>query len=179
MKFELNYRILADGDGIDEQDLLKNFDAHRDKLVSPSAVEAALVMKVDGKELGTELFDPLLRLCDQWVRKLPWVLAGDTETLALRNSEHCYAFVPAGESVELSFFAGSETEIEDYVIEPFTIRLDVYAPRTIELADRVLALVARVDAALLDTDEDCKELRADLDEAKKAWREYQLRNKRR
>jgi len=178
MKFELDFRVVLDGELIDVATLPSNLDGCRDKLTDVSALLGAICVRLDGEEYGVEQRDPIVRLVDQWVRKIPWVLSGDTETVAYRNSEHCYAFVPAGESVEFSFFAGSENEVEDYVLEPTTVRLDLFANQSIRLAERLVELIRKVDAGLLESAEDCRELVSSLEEGRRAWREHQLHNRR-
>jgi hypothetical protein len=122
--------------------------------------------------------DPIIRLVTLWLRKLPWVLAGDTETVALANSEQCFAFVPAGESVEWSFFTGSETEIEEYIVEPTTARLDQFVQESLRIGDELLQLLRKMDAHLLESHEDCKDLQISFTEAQRAWREQKLRQRR-
>ncbi len=178
MNFELDFKILVDEEPIDAATLLANPDAHREELSDIYAWEGAILIKVDGQPQGDEIPDPVLRLADQWVRKIPWILGGDTETVAFRDSEHCYAFIPAGDGVEFSLFSGTESEIEEYVIEPFTVRMSAFCTQSIALCERLLELAGTIDAALLETD-DCKDLRVSLDESKKAWRDHQLRDKRR
>src|SRR5208337_1341782 len=117
------------------------------------ALEGAVVMKVDGKCICGDQFDPIVRLCGQWVGKIPWILAGDTETVALRQSEHCFAFVPAGESVEISYFVGSESEVEEYIVEPTTVRLEAFATQTLEMAERVVEMVRSAEPSLLNVHE--------------------------
>lgn len=178
MNFELDYKILVDEEPVDAANLLANLDEHKEELADITSWEGTLAVKVDGTVQGEEIPDPILRLADQWVRKIPWILGGDTETVAFRDSEHCYAFIPAGDSVEFSLFSGTETEIDEYVIEPFTIRLAEFCTQTLDLGERLLDLASKIDEALLETD-DCKELRTSLDESRKAWRDHQLHDKRR
>jgi hypothetical protein len=178
MKFSLDFRILVGDEGVDAGTVSSQLDEHRDTLADIGGVEGAIVVKLDGEETCADQYDPLLRLADQWVRKIPWVVAGDTETVPLRNSEHCFAFVPAGESVEFSFFLGSELEIEEYVVEPTTVRLETFANESIRLAERLLELVRAVNPELLDSSEDCRDLSASLEEGRKAWRDYQLHQRR-
>lgn len=178
MKFALDFRIRVGDDVVNAAEALKQIAQYEEQLRDPSSLEGALVCKLDGDEHCGEQFDPILRLADQWIRKLPWVLAGDTETVAYRNSEHCFAFVPAGESVEFSFFVGSESEIEEYMLEPTHIRLDMFATESIKMAESLLALVKAVDPGLTDSNDDCRELAGSLEEGRKAWRDYQLRQRR-
>ncbi len=178
MTVALDYNIRVDDDVVDSKTLVANLEKYRDALSKASTIEGAIVVTLDGEPHAGDYFDPILRLGGQWIRKLPWVLGGDTETVAFRNSEHCFGFVPAGDSVELSFFVGSETEVEEYVLEPSTVRLDAFAKESISLCERLINLVKKVNPALLDTDEDCRELTASLDEGRNAWRDYQLHNRR-
>jgi hypothetical protein len=178
MKVTLDYRIRIDDAAIDSKTLLADLNRYRDALTKAPVIEGAIVVILDGEPHCGDYFDPLLRLGGQWIRKLPWVLGGDTETVAFRNSEHCFGFVPAGDSVELSFFAGSETEVEEYILEPSTVRLDAFARESIRFCERLLELVRAVNPSLLDTDEDCRELVASLEEGRNGWRDYQLHNRR-
>ncbi len=175
MKFELDFRIQVGDQVVDGRAVEADLDTYRDQLKELGSVNGILVLRVDGEELLSDTFDPILRLADLWVRKVPWIIAGDTETVALRNSAHCYAFVPAGESVELSFFSGSETEIEEYVIEPITVRLDAFVTQSLAVANRLLELAKRIDPALLESSEDCQALAQNLPDAQQAWRDYTKR----
>jgi hypothetical protein len=178
MKVALDYRIRVDDTLVDSTSFLSNVESYRDTLAAVPTVEGAIVLSLDGSATGEELVDPILRLCGLWMRKLPWILAGDTETVAYRNSEHCFGFVPTGDSVELSLFSGSENEVEEYLIEPTNVRLDAFAKESIRLAERLLEAIRVVNPSLLETSEDCRELVASLEEGRKAWRDYQLHNRR-
>lgn len=175
MKFELDYKIELDDEMLDSTTIESNPESYRDSLGDDlSGIEGALVLRIDGQEYCAEYVDPLLRLCDQFISKLRWVLAGDTETVAYRNSEHCFAFVPAGESVELAFFTGTEMEIEDYVLDPTNIHLDLFAPAAISVTERVLEVMRKLAPNGCDGNVDCQDLQASLKEARDAWKDYQL-----
>lgn len=178
MKFSLQHRIRVGDDTKPVAELLSNIDTYRDELRDPSTIEGAMVCNVDGVEYCADQFEPILRLSDQWIRKLPWILGGDTETVQFRNSEHCFAFVPAGEGVEFSIYVGAEMEVEEYVLEPTTIRLDQYATESIRVVEQLVTLVKKIDPGLAETSDDARELVASLDEGRRAWREHQLRSRR-
>jgi hypothetical protein len=178
MKVALDYRIRVDDAVLESNTLLANLDKYREALSKAGSIEGSIVVYLDGEPQAGDIFDPILRLGGLWIRKLPWVLGGDTETVAFRDSEHCFGFVPAGDSVELSFFQGAESEVEEYIVEPATVRLDAFAKETIKLCERLVELVKAVNPAALDSDEDCKELVASLEEGRNAWRDYQLHNRR-
>jgi hypothetical protein len=178
MKFSLQHRIRVGNDAKPVAELLSNIDRYRDELGDPSAIEGAMVCNVDGVEYCADLFEPIFRLSDQWIRKLPWILGGDTETVQFRNSEHCFAFMPAGEGVEFSVYVGAEMEVEEYVLEPTTVRLDQFATESIRVVEQLVSLVKKLDPDLAQSNDDARELVSSLDEGRKAWREHQLRARR-
>jgi hypothetical protein len=178
MKFTLDFSVDAGNESVDSASFLKKIDSYRSEFSEIAAVEGRIVIRIDGKDVCGEYSDPILRLIDQWLRKLPWIIGGDTETVALRNSEACFAFVPAGESVELSYFQGSETEIEDYIVEPTTVRLEGFVNESIAAGDRLVQVIHAMDAKLFESSEDCKDLMTSLSEAKRCWKEHQLHNRR-
>ncbi|MBN1959495.1 MAG: hypothetical protein JW841_00995 [Deltaproteobacteria bacterium] len=178
MKVALDFIIHIDDVAVDADTLLADIEKYKGAFSQASDIKGAVITIFDGETYNSDYSDPLLRLSSQWISKLPWVLGGDTETVALRNSEHCYAFMPAGDSVELSFFAGSENEVEEYVIEPSTIRLDAFANESIKLCERILDVIKALNSSLLEDDEDCRELITSLNEGRDAWRDHQLHTRR-
>lgn len=179
MNFKIDFLILVDDEIIDSASFSADVERFRADLEDPGFLEGRLVISLgDTENLCDAFAEPIVRLVDSFLRKLPWIISGDTETIALRNSEQCFAFVPAGESVELSYFLGTETEIEEYVFEPITVRLDALVTQCITMGERLLDAIRRVDASLLDSNEDVQDLKTSFDEAKRAWREHQLHNRR-
>jgi len=178
MKVALDFRIRVGEALVDPKAILAKPEAFRDQIMAEPLIEGAILLVLDGVARGDELVDPIFRLCSQWIRKLPWVLGGDTETLAYRNSEHCAGFVPAGDSVEVSLFQGTENEVEEYVVDPTTVRIDVFAKESIGLVERLVALARVLSPALLESNEDCKELVASLEEGRRAWRDHQVHSRR-
>lgn len=179
MKFKIDCKIEVGSSTLAPEALAEQVAEHGDALKDISSLEGELVLSFDGEAYERMSYsDPILRLAGVWLRKVPWVISGDTETVALRNSEHCFAFVPAGNAVEISFFQGDEAGIEEYVLEPTNVRLDDFAEESIRLGKAMVALVRAVDASLLDTNEDCKDLVASLDEATTAWHDYQVHQRR-
>lgn len=178
MKFTLDAHLDSGDTTLNATDFLARVDALADEVADISSHEGRLVLGFDGHETLKEYSDPIVRLMDGWLRKLPWIIGGDTETVALRNSEQCFAFVPAGESVEVSFFTGTETEIEDDILEPTTVRLEAFVSESFKAADALVALIGALKGDLMQTNEDCKDLLLSLTEAKKAWHDYQLHARR-
>ena len=174
MKFALEFTLDAGDESLDSASFLKEIDTHRGDVSDISLLEGRILVRFDGKDVCGDYSDPMVRLADQWLRKLPWIIGGDTETVALRNTEHCFAFVPAGESVEISYFLGSETEIEEYVVDPTTVRLEAFVNESIKVGERLVEIVRAVDSGLLTSNEDVKDLQTSLAEAKRSWREHQI-----
>ena len=134
---------------------------------------------IDGQEAPSAYEEPMLRLVDLWLRKIPWIVGGDTETVTLRNSEHCFAFMPAGHSVELSFFAGTESEIEESLLDPVTVRTETFVAGVLGLGGRVWSLCQRTDGSeMVSADDPVRDLETSLSEAKKAWHDHQIHQRR-
>ena len=178
MKFTLDVHLDADDSTLGAAAYIARVAELRPQVKDVSSHEGRLVLGFDGAEACREYSDPIVRLMDGWLRKLPWIIGGDTETVALRNSEQCFAFVPAGDSVEVSFFTGSETEIEDYILEPTTVRLEAFVIETLAAADSLNALIAALDPKLSTDNEDCRDLQVSLAEAKRVWHDHQLHARR-
>lgn len=174
MKFELAVNLLIDDDEVDVPHATSNAEELKEQLSSLHALEGRLVCSINGKVVSDDYSDPILRLVHIWLSKVAWVIGGDTETVALRDSERCFAFVSAGESVEVSFFTGTEEEIEEYIFEPTHVRLDDFAVQSIRVGEELSGLIDAVDSSLWTSHEDCKDLRTSIDEAKKAWHDYEI-----
>ncbi|MEZ4273454.1 MAG: hypothetical protein R3C68_19065 [Myxococcota bacterium] len=178
MKFSIDYKIQLGDSEILGTVLEKDVASYREQLAEISSMTGEFVLHINNKEAPADYADPLIKLADGWLRKLPWIIGGDTETVALRNSAQCFAFVPTGDGVEISFFDGDETEIEDYVMDPTNVRLEEFATESIRLGSRLLALAEAIDANLLESDEDCRDLGVSLEEARRAWKEYLVHQRR-
>ena len=72
------------------------------------------------------------------------------------DSEHCFAFVPTGDGVEISFYVGTESEIEDYVLEPFTVPLEAFVEQSLVMGQRMLDVVRVLDASAQEIVEQAK-----------------------
>ena len=178
MKITITYEFDLDDGTLSADELESNRDLHLAKLSDIVREEGRLVLLVNGEDVCGEYSDPLLRLVEQWLRKVTWVISGDTETLALRNSQQCFAFVPSGGAIELSFFDGTELEVDDYLFEPTNIRLEDLVSQSIAVGDNLLGVLNAVDSSLVETDDDCSDFRRNLDELRKTWRDHQVRQRR-
>ena len=178
MKVSLELHFLDEDAPPSPAEKLLNDAALLDDLDDIRYVEGRIQASFDDTPIEASYEEPILRLVNQWVRRLQWIIGGDTESIAFRNSEECYGFVPLGDTVELSLFEGSESEVERYIIEPQTVKLADFVQTSIEMGETMLAVVKACDESLLESDEDCKELVSDLEEARRAWKDFELHGRR-
>lgn len=142
------------------------------------ALTGTLVFHFGDRVEAPDFDEPLVRLAGSWLRKTRWLVGGDTETLPLRNSEQCFAFIPTGGAVEISFFEGDEAEIDEYIIDPVTVRMDEFAKAALGFGRGLIAILERKNPDFFRTDEDCKDLKASLADAEAAWRDHQVHQRR-
>jgi hypothetical protein len=178
MKVSLELHFLDEDASVKPAEKLLTEPALLEELGDIRYVEGRIHASFDDKPVAVEYEEPLLRLVNQWVRRLQWIIGGDTESIAFRNSEECYGFVPLGDTVELCLFEGSESEVERYIIEPQTVKLADFVQASIQMGETMLAIVKSSDESLLGSDEDCKELVSDLEEARRAWKDFELHGRR-
>jgi hypothetical protein len=175
MKFQLDYRVEISDEPVSSAEIPDKIEEHRDELVKIDDLYGEIVLQAmgDAGQDSGAVSEPIIRLTERWLRKLQWVIGGDTETIPCMNSEHCFAFVPAGESVEISLFIGDESEVEEYLVEPVTVRLELLVNESLRLAKALIGLVETIEPSLLESNDGCKELGAVLGEVAQAWREHQ------
>lgn len=178
MKIKITYEYDLDDGTLSAAELESNLELHLPRLSDLVREEGRLVVWVNDEDVCGDYCDPLIRLVDQWLRKVNWVISGDTETLALRNSQQCFAFVPSGGAIELSFFDGTELEVEEYIVEPVNIRLEDLVQQSLALGDSLSRVITGVDGSLFDNDDDCGDFKRNLDELRSTWHEHQLRQRR-
>jgi len=178
MKFSLDYTVTIDDRPVNSVALFSNLNTYKAGLKDVSALEGALLVRVDDVTLPGDYEEPLVRLLHLWLGKVPWLIGGDTETVALRNSAEVFGFMPTGDGVEFSFYSGDENAVEEYIVEPTIVRLDLFVEQSIALGDKLVQLVQAIDADAFGSDEDCRNLKLSLEEAKKSWKTYLLHNRR-
>ena len=174
MEFQLNLEFELDDQHFSVETLINDFDSHKDDLSDIVREESRIAVKHSSVKDSGDYSEPLIRLAGQWMRKLQWIIAGDSETIPFRNSEQCFAFMPAGGGVEVSLFEGTELEVEEYIFEPVTIRLETLVTASFAMGDSLVNLLEKIDPSLLEDDEDCRDLKSDLEESKKAWHNFEL-----
>ncbi|MEE2962356.1 MAG: hypothetical protein VYA34_16605 [Myxococcota bacterium] len=174
MNFSIDYEFSFSDKTLRGKDLASDYESHRSDLADIVMLSGRIAFEINGQAHTGDYEEPVVRLVGQWIRKLQWIISGDTETIPFRDSEQCFGFMPAGQGVEFSQFYGTELEVDEYVIEPVTIRLDKLVGESLIMGERLLELIAKIDESLLRSDEYCSELKGDLEEARQAWRDYEL-----
>jgi hypothetical protein len=179
MSFQIDFTVDVGGGPVPSQRVLEQPSDYREALAKIGVgIEGSLILSFGNRCAAPDFVEPLVRLADGWLRKLRWLLGGDTETLALRNSEECFALIPTGGAVEISFFQGDESEIDQYIIDPTTVRMDDFASASIAMGRRLLEVLKAIDATLLTRSEDCKDLQASVDDAESAWHDHKAHQRR-
>lgn len=171
MKFGLEVSVLHDEKSVSLRDLGANAELAKAVFAKPEQVEGAIVPVVNGKPAMEAVNDPLFALLEQWVLKLPWCLAGDTETVFLKNSEHAFGFEPMNEALALSFYKGEGNEVDEYVLEPVPVGLELFCEASIAAVKTIVGLATKSNAALADQ-ADVKTLREALAEAERALKDF-------
>lgn len=178
MKFILNYEFDLEDGMLSADELESNLDEKASTLSDVAQEEGRIVVLVDDEDVCGEYSEPLVRLVNQWLRKVKWLIGGDTETLPFRNTEQCFGFEPSGSSVEFCFYDGTELEVEEYIVEPVNVHLDKLIEESVRLGERALRVVEVANPEAAESDEDCLELRAGLEELRDSWHQHELRQRR-
>ena len=178
MKFSLDFFVDVDGSPLSSSALLANVRDCRGAFSDVSSLEGSVSVSIDDAVVCGGYTEPIVRLLLHFTRKLPWIIGGDTETVALSNSAQCFAFIPEGDSVELSFFNGSESEIEDYILDPVNVRRDLFVQEILRLVGSFLTLLHEVDSTLVNAHEELRDLATLYEEAQRAWKDSVLRARR-
>jgi hypothetical protein len=178
MNFAINFKVDVDDALVGSSTVIENIADYRESLGELAYWQGNLVVSFGGEDNELDFSEPLVRLAGGWLRKIPWLIGGDTETLALRNSAQCFAFVPTGSAIEVSFFDGDESEIEDYVVQPNTAPIDQFVEASLGFGRQVIAMIDAFDSSLMGSDDDCLDLAKSVGEATSSWRESQLKQRR-
>ena len=184
MKLQLSFELELDQGPVQGSDIASNIETHLEELKALPSLNGRIIIRLNGKDCCGDYSEPLLRLLTHWTQKLQWIIGGDTETIPFRNSESCFAFEGAGDGVEFSYFEGSELEVETYIVEPTPVRLANLATESLSLAESVQKLIAAISAAdadaakALGADMDCRDLKIAIGEAKTAWHDHELHQRR-
>ena len=174
MKFGLDILITSDEKAIPLAELQKNAELCKSLLANPEKIDGAIMPVVNGKGAMDAYSDPLLPLLEQWLLKLPWLLAGDTETIPMRNAERTFGFETVSDVVDISCYLGTQNEVEEYILEPVQVPVESLCELTIAASKQVLKAVESVDPKLATSSTDMKTLKDASVEAERALKNYRL-----
>jgi len=174
MKFGLDILITSDDKAVPLAELQKNADLAKTLFANPEKIDGAILPVVNGKQAMDAYSDPLLPLLEQWLLKLPWLLAGDTETIPMRNAERTFGFETVKEVVDISCYLGTQNEVEEYILEPVQVPLEALCESTIGAAKQLLKVLDQVDPKLATTSTDVRTLKEASVEAERALKNFRL-----
>jgi hypothetical protein len=148
---------------------LTDFSERAGTAANPAALDGFIIPANNNRALIEPVeSDPLMHLCTMWMLKVPWVITGDEEVVALRNSPYCYGFEPAGSQVRIYFYEGTEGEVENLLVEPVGVPIKDFVPASLQMGRDMLSWATQ---CLGEEQEEVVELRTALEEAENAWAE--------
>ena len=174
MKFGLDILITSDDKPLSLAELQKDEALAKTLFANPEKIDGAIIPMVNGKPVMEAYSDPLLPLLEQWLLKLPWLLAGDTETIPMRNAERTFGFETVKEVVDISCYLGTQNEVEEYILEPVQVPLEALCESTIAAAKQVLKVLDQVDAKFVVSQSDARTLEEACVEAERALKNFRL-----
>jgi hypothetical protein len=174
MKFGLEILLTSEDKAIPLAELQKSLELAKTVCANPEKIEGAIIPMVASKPAMEPYSDPLLPLLEQWLLKLPWLLAGDTETIPLRNQERTFGFETVSEVVDISCYLGTQNEVEEYILEPVQVPLEQLCESTIGAAKQLLRVLDQVDATFADRAADVRTLKEACVEAERALKNFRL-----
>ena len=72
---KITYEFDLDDGKLSADELESNLDQHLSKVSDVVSEEGRVVVLIDDKDVCGEYCDPLIRLVDQWIRKVNWVIS--------------------------------------------------------------------------------------------------------
>lgn len=174
MKFGLDILITSDEKAVPLAELQKNAELAKTLFANPEKIDGAIMPMINGKAAMEAYSDPLLPLLEQWLLKLPWLLAGDTETIPMRNAERTFGFETVKEVVDISCYLGTQNEVEEYILEPVQVPLEALCESAIAASKLVMKVLDQVDPKFTENQADARTLKEASVEAERALKNFRL-----
>ncbi|MBK8013318.1 MAG: hypothetical protein IPK13_18430 [Deltaproteobacteria bacterium] len=172
----LDFVVYPDPDdaasGIVSGAMLKGQGA-RPKLTFPDVYGAVTVSRA-GKEIAERKPDPVLPLVTNFVRAVPYLIDGETETVLLSESANGFLFEPSGDDIFFSFFSGDAYEPEEYYIEHTSIPIAEFGEQVLAMGERLRDIIKVADPEFFERDEYSKTLVEFIDLGRKAFKTFKL-----
>jgi hypothetical protein len=178
MSAELDFVVyLGDPDegaeAVESKALLAGAEKHKAKLDFPGAY-GAITISEKGKEKLERKPDPILPLITKFVRTVPYLIDGETETILLTESETGFLLEPAKDDVLISCFVGDSVEPEEFLLEPVTVPLQALGEQILSMAERMRDVLKKVSPELFEGDGDGKSLEEFIDMSRTSFKTFKL-----
>ena len=82
MKVSLELHFLNEDASVTSAEKLLNDNALLEDFDDIRYVEGRIQASFDDEKIEVDYEEPILRLVNQWVRRVPWIIGGDTESIA-------------------------------------------------------------------------------------------------
>jgi hypothetical protein len=137
-------------------------------------VYGAVIVSRNGKEIVPRRPDPIFSLVTNFVRSVPFIIDGETETVVLAESENGFMFEPSGEDVMFSCFAGDAYEPDELLLQPTDIPLKKLGEQVLSMGERLRDLIKQIDPGVFERDDYSKSLIEFLEMGRDRFKHYQL-----
>jgi len=153
--------------------LLAGVEKHKAKLQFPAAY-GAIIFSDKGKEKLDRKPDPILPLVTKFVRTIPYLIDGESETILLSESENGFLLEPSSDDVIVSCFIGDGFEPEEFLLEPTTVALKDLGEQILSMAERLRDVVKKVSPELFEDDGEGKSLEEFIDMSRTSFKTFKL-----
>ena len=143
------------------------------KLTFPD-VYGAITVSRSGKEIADQKPDPVLPLVTNFVRAVPYLIDGETETVLLSESANGFSFEPSGDDIFFSFFSGDAYEPDEYYVEQTAIPIAEFGEQVLAMGERLRDIIKVADPEFFERDEYSKTLVEFIDLGRKAFKTFKL-----
>ena len=153
--------------------LLTGIEKHKAKLKFPAAY-GAIIFSEKGKERLERKADPILPLITKFVRTIPYLIDGESETILLSESENGFLLEPSGDDVNVSCFVGDAYEPEEFLLDPVSMELQVLGEQILSMAERMRDILKKVSPESFDNDGEGKSLEEFIDMSRSSFKTFKL-----
>lgn len=153
--------------------LLAGIEKHKAKLQIPAGY-GAIIFSDKGKERLERKADPILPLITKFVRTIPYLIDGESETILLSESENGFLLEPSGDDVMISCFVGDAYEPEGFLLDPTSMELQVLGEQILSMAERMRDILKKVSPESFEGDGDGKSLEEFIDTSRSSFKTFKL-----
>ncbi len=154
--------------------LLTGIEKHKANIEKMAAAYGAIIFSEKGKEKIDRKPDPILPLITKFVRTIPYLIDGESETILLSESETGFLLEPAKDDVLVSCFVGDAYEPEEFLLEPTSVPLAQLGEQILSMAERMRDMLKKVSPESFDSDGDGKSLEEFIDMSRTSFKTFKL-----